>query len=112
MPDTAKIHFTGEWRDEHDRRARSRSLAVRGVERAKIIPGLAAGKAKKEIAGQAGIARQTVRRWEQRFSRQGIKGLEEAPRPGRPGEIKPDTIEQIVRKTTRDTPPAPHIGVR
>ena len=105
MPDTAKIQFTEEWRDELDRRARSRSLAVRSVERAKIILGLAAGKAQKEIAEQVGIARQTVRRWEKRFLRQGIEGLEDAPRSGRPGEIKPETIEQIVRKTTQETPP-------
>jgi DNA-binding CsgD family transcriptional regulator len=42
------------------RRAGSRSLAARAVERAKIILGLAAGKAKQEIAAQLGIARQTA----------------------------------------------------
>ena len=104
MPDTAKIQLTEQQRDELERCASSRTLAMRTVERAKIILGLAAGKAANQIAGQVGIVRQTVQRWEQRFLRQGTKGLEDARRSGRPREIQPDKIEQIVHKTTRETP--------
>ena len=105
MPGTASIQLTEQQRDELQRCVRSPGLAARTVERAKIILGLAAGKAKKEIAEQAGVVRQTVRRWERSFLRQGIKGLEDAPRPGRPRVIQPEKIQQIVQKTTGETPP-------
>jgi transposase len=105
MWSTAKIQLTEQQQDELERCVSSRSLAAHAVERAKIIVGLAAGKAKQEIARQLGIVRQTVRRWEQRFQQQGIQGLEDAPRSGRPRAIKPEKIEQIVHKTTQETPP-------
>ena len=105
MPGAAKIQLTQQQQDELECCAGSRSVAVRAVERAKIILGLTAGKAKKEIAEQLGIVRQTVRRWERRFLQQGSKGLQDAPRPGRPRVIQPEKIEQIVYKTTQETPP-------
>jgi len=105
MPGTAKIQLTEQQQDELERCVRSRCLAARTVERAQIILGLAAGKATKEIAEQVGIVRQTVRRWRQRFLQQGTKGLEDAPRSGRPRVIQPEKIEQIVHKTAQETPP-------
>jgi transposase len=106
MPGIAQIQLTPQQQEELDRRAGSRSLAARAVERAKIILGLAAGKAKQEIAAQLGIARQTARRWELRFREQGLPaGLEDAPRSGRPRVILPEKIEQIVGKTIQETPP-------
>ncbi len=106
MPRAAQIQLTPQQQDELDRRASSRSFSARAVERAKIILGSAAGKAKKEIAAQLGTARQTVWRWERRFRKQGLPaGLEDAPRSGRPRVILPEKIEQIVRKTIQETPP-------
>ena len=58
--------------------AASRTSAVRLWERATIIMELAAGRAKQELAKQLGLARQTVRRWEQRFLQRGIAGLNDA----------------------------------
>jgi transposase len=77
---------------------------VRLWERATIIVELAAGRAKQEIAKELRIARQTVLRWEQRFLQQGIEGLNDAPRSGRPRTIGPEQIAQIVQKTTSETP--------
>ena len=106
MPSAGQIQLTPQQQDELDRRASSRSFSARAVERAKIILGSAAGKAKKEIAAQLGTARQTVWRWERRFRKQGLPaGLEDAPRSGRPRVILPEKIEQIVRKTIQETPP-------
>jgi transposase len=105
MPYAAKIQLTPAQQDGLDRCAKGRSVAVRAVERAKIILGSAAGKAKREIAEQLGIARQTVRRWEKRFLQHGTQGLGDAPRSGRPRDIKPEKVEQIVHKTTQETPP-------
>jgi transposase len=104
MPYAAKIQLTPAQQDELEHGANGRTVAARAVERARIILRSAAGKAKREIAEQLGIARQTVRRWEKRFLRQGMKGLEDAPRSGRPRRIQPEQIAQIVQKTIQETP--------
>lgn len=98
------LQLTPTQQNELERCANGRTVARRAVERAKIILGSAAGRAKREIAEQLGIARQTVRRWEKRFLGQGIPGLEDAPRSGRPRSIRAEQIEEIVQKTTQETP--------
>lgn len=103
-PDAAKIELTSAQQEELERDANGRTVTVRAMERAKIILGLAAGKAKQEIAEDLGIARHTVRRWVKRFLQQGTDGLEDAPRSGRPRLIPPEKIQQIVHKTTQETP--------
>jgi len=62
------------------------------------------GQGSEEIAGRLGVARQTVSRWLGRFEAQGMKGMEDAPRSGRPPLILPSKIAEVVEKTTRQTP--------
>jgi transposase len=104
MPGAENIQLDEHSQEELKSLARSRTSAVRMAERASIVVELAAGRAKQEIAEQLGIARQTVLRWEQRFLRLGMEGLNDAPRSGRPRTIMPEQIAQIVQKTTRETP--------
>jgi len=104
MPVAANIQLDEQAQDELKSLAASRTSAVRLWERATIILGLAAGRAKQEIAKQLGLARQTVLRWEARFLQLGLEGLNDAPRSGRPRTIGPQKIAQIVQKTTRETP--------
>jgi transposase len=104
MPVAAKIQLDEQAQKELKSLAAGRTSAVRLWERATIILGLAAGRAKHEIAKQLGLARQTVLRWEARFLQLGLKGLKDAPRSGRPRTIGPEKIAQIVQKTTRETP--------
>jgi transposase len=104
MPGAENIQLDEQAQEELQSLATSRTAEMRLWERAAIIVELAAGRAKKEIAAQLGIARQTVLRWEERFLQQGIEGLKDAPRSGRPRTIGPEKIAQIVHKTTRETP--------
>lgn len=104
MPGAENIQLDGQSQEELKSLAGSRASAVRIAERASIIVALAAGRAKREVAEQLGIARQTVRRWEQRFLRLGMEGLNDAPRSGRPRTIGPEKIAQIVQKTIQETP--------
>jgi transposase len=104
MPAAANIQLDEQAQEELKSLAASRTSAVRLWERATIILGLAAGRAKQEIAKQLGLARQTVLRWEARFLQLGLEGLNDAPRSGRPRTIGPEKIAQIVQKTTRETP--------
>jgi hypothetical protein len=52
MPRAAKIQLTAAQQEELERCVASRTLPVRAAERVKIILGLAAGKAKQQIAKQ------------------------------------------------------------
>ncbi|MGH9960696.1 MAG: IS630 family transposase [Pyrinomonadaceae bacterium] len=106
MRTASKVWLTQEQQDDFERCARSRTLAARLVERAKIVVLAAAHKPNEEIARSLGIVRQTVARWRERFVAQGIDGLEDAPRSGRPCQIRPAQITEIVRQTTRETPAA------
>jgi len=79
---------------------------VRLRQRAKIVLLAAAGRQTKQIAVVLGTTPPTVARWRQRFLEQGIAGIEkDAPRPGRKPTVSPATIQEIVRKTTREKPP-------
>jgi transposase len=104
MPGAENIQLDEQSQEKLKSLVASRTCAVRSWERASIILGLAAGRTKQEIAKQLGLAWQTVVRWEQRFLQQGLEGLNDAPRSGRPRTIGPEKIAQIVQKTTRETP--------
>ena len=52
------------------------------MERARIILGCVAGERVKEIARRCQTRPNTVIKWRQRFVAEGLKGLEDAPRPG------------------------------
>src|SRR5438093_1859256 len=105
MRTTPKVWLTQEQQDDFERFARSRTLAARLVQLARIVLMAAARKPDQEIAQAMGIARQTAALWRGRFAEHGIAGIEEdAPRSGRPRVILPAKIDEVVSKTTRETP--------
>jgi transposase len=114
MPKAAKVWLTRGQQDDLERFARSRTLAAHLVQRAKIILLAATRQPDVEIAQALGITRQTVALWRGRFLDQGLAGIEkDAPRSGCPRTILPDKIDEIVTKTTRQSPPdATHWSTR
>src|SRR5437867_8596729 len=114
MRTAPKVWLTQEQQDDFERFARSRTLAARLVQRARIVLMAAARKPDQEIAQALGIARQTATLWRGRFVEHGIGGIgKDAPRAGRPRAILPAKIDEVVSKTTRETPAdAPHCGTR
>ena len=76
----SKVWLSAEQQDELERFARSRTLAARCVERARILLGCAAGRENQQIGEELGVCRQTVGRWRERFVAQGMDGLEDRPR--------------------------------
>ena len=101
-----KVWLDQEQRDELERFARSRTLPVRLVERAQITLRAAVGCDNQEIAEQVGLCRQAVGSWRERFATEGLSGLEDRPRTGRPRRILEPTIAEVVRLTTQSTPVA------
>jgi transposase len=101
------VVLSAEDRDHLEELARGRKTAARVVERAKIVLLASEGKQNQEIAQICQVARKTVGVWRRRFVEKGIAGiLKDAPRAGRRCWIGNEVIEEIVRKTTQETPVA------
>lgn len=69
---------------ELERRVRASTTPQRDVKRAKIILLAADGVSSAKIARQVGMHESYVAIWRRRFRADGIDGLRDAPRPGRP----------------------------
>lgn len=69
--------------------ARRYTSPYRDVIRAKIVLYAAQGLRNDEIAQRLDTPRQVVSKWRKRFFEQGMAGLEELPREGRPGVFSP-----------------------
>ena len=73
-----------ELREQLESLANSRSLPAGLVRRARIILLCASGKTNLEIAQQVETSDVTVGLWRRRFLAQGVSGLYDELRPGRP----------------------------
>lgn len=91
MPRTSPytIVLAEEERKVLEERERSYTLPYRDVVRAKMILFAAEGMRNKEIASRLGMPREIVSKWRKRFFEEGLSGLEERPRGGRPQVFSP-----------------------
>jgi len=104
MPSTATIiELTEEERGVLERRVRATTTPSRDVLRARIILLAAQGRRNDQIAPQMGVTPSAVSRWRMRFARQGMAGLQDAPRSGRPEQYDEATERRILAKL--DEPP-------
>jgi transposase len=83
------VVLTGQERTELEARARRYSLPYREVVRARIILLAADGVPVEEIALRTDTRREVVWKWRKRFLEEGLEGLQERPRRGRPGVFSP-----------------------
>jgi putative transposase len=81
--------------------ADSRSLPHAQVEQAKIILKAAEGIQNIHIAEQLSTTRETVGKWRKRFVEQGIEGLYDEVRPGRPRSVEDERLAALIRKTLK-----------
>ncbi len=88
--------LTEEERSTLQRVARSRTAPARLVERAQMIQRAAAGEALGTIAATRGCNVETVRLWVKRFTAQGLEGLEDRPRRGRPPTYTPEEVGTVI----------------
>ena len=79
-----RIEIGVEDRLELERLVRSRKAERRAVERARIVLAASEGRPAALIASELGCSERTVWKWRSRFEADGLEGLRDAPRPGRP----------------------------
>lgn len=96
MPRTAiSVSCTEKEFQELERLSASRTDEIRLVERAKIILDCLSGKRNDEIANKFNIRPGTVAVWRKRFAIEGLKGLRDRQRSGKPPL---DAIEELRRR--------------
>jgi transposase len=79
-----------------ERLVHARNTPVGKLKRAQIIWLASQGKKTPEIAKQLEVSERMVRNRLHRFNEQGLQGLQEAPRSGRPVTYDPELVSQII----------------
>ena len=78
-----------------DQLVRSPSTPQGVVQRSRIVLAAAAGKSNQQIAGELHLPEVTVGKWRRSFAQQGLPGLEDAPRSGRPVMHGPEIVQRV-----------------
>ncbi len=86
-----------EERKTIERLVHARNTPVGKLKRAQIIWLASQGRKTPEIAKQVQVSERTVRNRLHRFNEQGVQGLEEAPRSGRPVTYTPEEVSSIIQ---------------
>ena len=103
MPQVLRLReLTAEEAQAIGRLARARTAPVRVVERARIVDLAAQGWRAAGIAAAVGVSERTVRRWVKRFTAQGLAGLADAPRSGRPATYPPEAVGELLAASLTD----------
>ncbi len=98
------LQVSEEQRAELERRVRAHTSTQRSVKRARIILMAADGVSGRQIAVAVGISEEYVAMWRRRFSDDGLKGLDDQRRSGRPRVYGPDDRVRIVGTATTTAP--------
>ncbi len=89
--------LTEEEQKTVERLVNARSTPVGKLKRAQIIWLARGGRQTPEIAKQLEVSERMVRNRLHRFNEQGLEGLEEAPRSGRPVTYEPALVSEIIQ---------------
>lgn len=98
------LEVSPQARAELESLARSRALPAGLVQRARIVLRCDDGLSNDQVAEALGTSRQTVGKWRERFRKQGLMGLYDERRPGRPRTIEEEQIMELLDKTLHTEP--------
>jgi transposase len=84
--------------------ASSRSLPHALVVRARLVLMAADGETNARVADRLDLSPQSVCKWRQRYLQQGLAGLHDELRPGRPRTVSDEAVARVVRKTLSTKP--------
>jgi transcriptional regulator with XRE-family HTH domain/transposase len=113
MPRPIKpLSISSEQRRELRSVINSPTASYRQNRRAWVILNRADGLGQEQAAEKTGLSRQAVNRWERRFSKSGLAGLEEGRRSGRKPSIDAETRQKILSRATQPPPNRSRWSVR
>lgn len=93
-----------EERDQLQRWSRTPTTEQRLAFRARVILAAAAGEGSSSIAAREGVRLTTVSTWRVRFARQGLAGLRDERRAGRPLTYGPEAERRVLEKLDEPAP--------
>ena len=112
---TNKSHFRLQPKERNNLGSivRSPQLAAGWVRRAQVLLRLADGLSVRAVQAQTGMSPRRPRLWRQRFEAQGLDGLREAGRSGRPKKLGAEKEATILAATEQSpAPPVTHWSTR
>jgi transposase len=101
MPLTVAMDVPDSDRAELSRWLRAPSMPAGLVQRARIVLLAADGAGTNEIVSRVGVSKPTVIAWKKRYAAEGIGGLDDRAKPGRPAQVD----EVAVVLATLEPPP-------
>jgi transposase len=103
---TVAVQMPAEDRSELTRWTRTPSLRAGLAQRARIVLLADEGVGTNEIVKRVGVSKPTVIAWKRRYAAEGIAGLEDRPKPGRPAQV--DEVAVVLATLE---PPSEKLGV-
>ena len=100
----SEVRMSNEEREQLESWANARSMPQGIATRMRIVLLAARGMNNKTIARRLKVSQATVGKWRRRFTGQGIEGLHDELRPGRPRSISDEQIAQLLKKTINTKP--------
>jgi transposase len=94
--------LTDSERETLEALTRSRTAPAYQVERARIVWHAHEGLSAPKIAARLNIHAQTARDWIQRFNAEGLNGLADKPRSGRPAVYTAEQVAEVVATALTD----------
>lgn len=98
------FQISSEAADALNELCRSTTLPHGQIMRAKIILQLSEGMTPAEVAVAQRTSPKTVHRWRNRYEQEGVDGLLERPRSGRPTVISKEIVDRVLYLTTKRIP--------
>ena len=96
--------LTAEEKQILEQRVRAPTTPQRDSLRARIVLLRAEGLSQKEVARQLQISRPCVNQWSQRIEREGLAGLGDRPRSGRPPSLPAATVQRVIEAASQAPP--------
>lgn len=84
--------------------ARARKTGQAMALRARIVLLAAQGRTNLEIADRLEVSRLTVGKWRRKFAEEGLRGLSDMPRSGRPRSVSDEKVAEVIRRTLETKP--------
>lgn len=98
------IELSQAERTELEATVRTRTAPQREVQRARLVLLASEGMSNTTIAREVGLSRSRVVAWRQRFARERLPGLRDAPRPGKPRRYDEVVERRILSKLVEPAP--------
>jgi len=91
-------------RNQLESYVRSRSMPSGMSSRFRIILLSADGLSNMEISEKVGLSRASVGKWRKRYIENGLEGLHDELRPGRPRSVSDEKVAELIHKTLQSQP--------